>query len=159
MTISVNLSRETPAPNETGMFVKFLLAEYFLPAGFDWRALVVEVQTDEPDLHFGSGGFFYAQDGRWITASFSSDLDFDNKVDAFDAWISASAKAVGRPWKAAKIQIMRHGAVVDVKLDFNFDDVEHWQRHDDDVLLGDFLRPPELPTPIGPSVLKTSSKQ
>lgn len=160
MTKSVNLSRGTPAPNETATFVKFLLAAYYLPAGFDWHAFVVLVQTDEPVLHFGTGGFFYAQDGRWSAASSVSDLDFDITVDAFDAWISASAKALGKRWKAAKIQITRRDGGADVQIEFNFDDAEHWEHpDDDDVLLGDYLRPPELPRPIGRSILKRSSKQ
>lgn len=156
MKVSIKLSRETPAPAETATFVKFFAPRTFcLPTSIGARLWWKCNPTNRTSILAAEGSSMHMMDGgaRRHSQAIWTSTPRSNK------WIAASAKALGRRWKSAKIQIMRHGAGVDVKVDFSLDDVGHWQRHEDNVLLGDFLRPPELPSPVGNSLFKAASKQ
>lgn len=149
---NMHLSKTAGALLETERLVRYLVNDYFEPPPFDWRAFAVEVQGGEPRDGYGASGFFYTAHGQWIAASFNDARSRDHEYEVFMGWITASRSIFGKYWQSALIQVIQGRDALDARVEYEFLDMERWRAGSDD--LGDIIRPPELPAPIGSGLLR-----
>lgn len=141
------------ARDETCALVSWLGEEQFQAPIFSWRALSVDVRGGGPGMGYGLGGFFYRADGRWSPAltTDTRHQHLEMEEDIFERWIEATTAAFRKTWEAALIEVIRGPGTLQARVSYDFCNMERWRECDG--LLGDFLRPRELPTPMGSGLL------